>query len=214
MHTIDHAPASRQRGPHNDPAMLDGDSAHGSPDVLAGDEWAVDTDTDVPDAAPDDLLEEVVDHHTPDAEAERMEEEEEDGEVGEGEDVGDEDDEPDADATDDTDVDAEAAEDADDRDIESEGDARGPDPAGTTLEVELKREMDRDSTPARPSRGKAMVAAHGTPPVADYAKLSVPKLLALAADLDADQRAALLVFERANKNRKTLVAKLEKMTLE
>lgn len=37
----------RQRSPRNDPTLLDGDSAHGNPGEPAGDERAVDSDTDI-----------------------------------------------------------------------------------------------------------------------------------------------------------------------
>ena len=49
--------APRQRSARTDPAMRDGDSAHGSPYESAGDEVALDSDTDVGDAdRPDESL--------------------------------------------------------------------------------------------------------------------------------------------------------------
>lgn len=212
MHSVDHTPPPRQRGPHNDPTLLDGDSAHGSPDVLAGDEWAVDTDTDVVDAAPDDPLEEAVDEHTPDAEAERNEEDSQDGIVTTGTGDVEDEDEPAVEETDETDLGADddrGGEDAAYREIDAEGDARGPEPDETTLEVELNRRAQREpSAPAkRPPQGFV-----GHLPTEDYLSLTVPQVLEQVAGMDAAQLAAVLEFERANKNRKTLVAKLERMT--
>jgi hypothetical protein len=214
MHSVDHPPPTRQRGPHNDPSMLDGDSGHGNPGDVAGDEWAVDTDTDVVDAAPADELEEVIDGHTPDAEAEAVEEDAE-GVVttiadddNEDEDE-DEDEEADADTEDDPEgVDEDAAADAE---IDGEGDARGPEPDETTLEVELNRMAHREpaevAKPPRAARG----AVVGTPPTDDYLSLTVPQVLERAVGMSAAQLAAVLDFEQANKNRKTLVARLTRL---
>lgn len=204
MHTVDHPPPARQRGPHNDPSMLDGDSAHGNPGEPAGDEWAVDTDTDVVDATPADELEEVIDGHTPDSEAEADEEGADDGVVNT---FDDRDDEgagvvEEVEVTDETDLGADAPEDAEDADIDSEGDARGPEPDETTLEVELDRQMHRGTTP---------LPATGGPPIPDYLSLTVPQVLERVAGLDAVQVVAVLEFERANKNRKTLVTRLAKL---
>lgn len=214
MHFVDHPPPTRQRGPHNDPSLLDGDSAHGTSDVVAGDEWAVDTDTDVVDEAPADPLEEVVDEHTPDAEAERNEEESDEGDV--------------FDTVDDAEADEDDADDGEgelvadewtaadegelaDADIDAEGDAREPEPDETTLEVELNRQAHREpaqaANPARATRGEPVVP----PPLEGYERLTIPQVLERMAGMDAVQVAAVLEFERANKNRKTLVTKLSKM---
>ncbi len=89
-----HTHAPRQRSARNDPAMRDGDSAHGSPYEAAGDEEALDSDTDVGDTGEvaeglrlvgdrntstvdPDALDRLADGHAgPEAEAEYEEQEE------------------------------------------------------------------------------------------------------------------------------------------
>lgn len=211
MHSVDHPPPTRQRGPHNDPSLLDGDSAHGTSDVLAGDEWAVDTDTDVVDATPDDPLEEAVDEHTPDAEAERNEEDADDGGVFDTADDDGEEEEMETGEGDGSEDEDGAADESErlDAEIDAEGDARGPEPDETTLEVELNRQAQREPTaPAkRPAQGLV-----GRLPTEDYLSLTIPNVLERVRGMNAAQLAVVLEFERANKNRKTLVAKLERMT--
>lgn len=215
MHSVDHPHPSRQRGPHNDPSMLDGDSAHGNPGDLAGDEWAVDTDTDVVDQAAEDELDDAVADPTPDYD----EADESDG-VGEaeaittgpkafeeieGEVVEDLASEPEDEAA------VDDAEDASDDDVEETDEPESAADA-SMLEEELDRQMDRTSTdPANPAHHPppSHVAA---PPIDGYDALTVPQVLEQANGLDAGQLNAVLEYEQANRNRKTLVAKLTRLT--
>jgi hypothetical protein len=204
MHSVDQPRPSRQRGPHNDPTLLDGDSAHGSPDIEAGDEWAVDTDTDVVDQPAADVLDAAVADPAPETEdeidafeagaepdavtasppaGERVNEDEQDDEI------------------DEEDLAAEG--------IEGAGEAEGlgePTAAeGSDLEAEIDRQLD-----ATPDPAPAQVA----PPIDGYDALTVPEVLARAKDLEVGQLNAVLEYERANRNRKTLVAKLARRTTE
>jgi hypothetical protein len=267
MHSVEHPHPSRQRGPHNDPHLLDGDSAHGTSDVEAGDEWAVDTDTDVLDDAAADPLEEAVadplpeteedleaftagvDRDTPadeppvaeragldDTDDEPDGDDELDGETediaidatdvdaeGEEEDASEEEDEDEDEGADDADI---AAADEDDANEVDEADDRGAElddadletaavGEGTTAEAEVDRQMAVTSVPpaepARPAK-RGRTEPVGRPPMEDYLTLTVPQVLERAAGLDAGEVARVLEFEQANRNRKTLVAKLSKLT--
>lgn len=255
MHSVDHPPPSRQRGPHNDPHLLDGDSAHGSPDVEAGDEWAVDTDTDVLDDSPADPLEEAVADPLPETEEELeaftagvdrdTPADEPPVEARHGlPDIDDEEEkEVEADATDvaakgdppvaeedeteeEVDAEDEAVAEEDDASEVDEADDRGAElddadletaavGEGTTAEAEVDRQMAVTSTPpAEPARQvkRGRSEPVGRLPMADYLSLTIPQVLERAAGMDAGQIAQVLEFEQANRNRKTLVAKLTRMT--
>lgn len=215
MHSVDHPPPSRQRGPHNDPSMLDGDSAHGNPGDVTGDEWAVDTDTDVVDQAAEDELDDAVADPAPEAdeEADGVDTGDVSDEVTTGprsfEEVEDEAavaDEP-VEGEDDVDeADEEAADADDDEELVTD-----PDAAATTLEEELDRQMDRTSTDPEDPAHHPPPAHLAAPPVDGYDALTVSQVLERADGLDVGQLNAVLEYERANRNRKTLVAKLTKL---
>lgn len=195
MHTVDHPRPSRQRGPHNDPSMLDGDSAHGNPGEPAGDEWAVDTDTDVVDQGADDALDDAVADPMPETEDEIDEfeagaatelrpplppavEQETDEEKVESGEVGEE--------------------------LEDESTAEPTRVAEISpLELEVERQLD-------PTPDVTSVASF--PPIDGYDALTVPQVLESAEGMEVRQLNAILEYERANRNRKTLVAKLTRLT--
>lgn len=219
MHSVDHPHPSRQRGPHNDASMLDGDSAHGNPGEPAGDEWAVDTDTDVVDQAAEDELDDAVADPTPETDDEVDEfeagaepdvasagptvNEEEEEEV---EDEADEEPEGEADVGG-ADVDEEDEEEEDDGEAEPDASADG-----SILEEELDRQMDRSSTdPADPAHHPP--PSHvSAPPIDGYDSLTIPQVMERADGMDVGQLNAVLEYEQANRNRKTLVAKLTRLT--
>lgn len=218
MHSVDHPHPSRQRGPHNDPSMLDGDSAHGNPGDVAGDEWAVDTDTDVVDQAGEDELDDAVADAVADPDTEEVDGVEPAGvsdEVTTGPRAFEEVEDPLPDTEEVIDDEADEVDEADEEaadEAEEEELATDPDAATTTLEEELDRQMDRTSTdPEDPAHHPPQ--AHVTaPPIDGYDALTVPQVLERADGLDAGQLNAVLEYERANRNRKTLVAKLTKLT--
>lgn len=215
MHSVDHPHPSRQRGPHNDPSMLDGDSAHGNPGDVAGDEWAVDTDTDVVDQAGEDELDDAVAEPTRDYDDEGAEDESAtvSDEVTTGPRAFEEvDDTAVEEAIEDEAVD-ETDEAAADEDAEEEL-AADPDAvaAATTLEEELDRQMDRTSTDPEDPAHHPPPSHLAAPPIDGYDALTVPQVIERADGLDAGQLNAVLEYEQANRNRKTLVAKLTKLT--
>lgn len=222
MHSVDHPRPSRQRGPHNDASMLDGDSAHGNPGEPAGDEWAVDTDTDVVDQGAEDELEDAVADPIPVGEDEidafeagaepdsvtsgppvkvaESDEDEYEGEADEDE-GGDEEDQE------------EEEEFEEEEDAEEES-ATGVAAEATVLDTELDRAMDRTSTdPANPT-SHPLAARETTPPVEGYDALTIPQVLAKVEGFEVGQLNAVIEYERAHRNRKTLVSKLTRLTSE
>jgi hypothetical protein len=219
MHSVDHPHPSRQRGPHNDASMLDGDSGHGNPGEPAGDEWAVDTDTDVVDQAAEDELDDAVADAAPETDDEEGDElEAEAGIITTSpkafEEIEEEVDEP-AEGESDEPADAEAGVDEEDEDEELDEDGEvEPEVAGETsvLEEELDRQMDRTSTDPEDPAHHPPPSHVAAPPIDGYDALTVPQVVEQANALDAGQLNAVLEYERANRNRKTLVAKLTKLT--
>jgi hypothetical protein len=194
--------------------MLDGDSAHGNPGDVAGDEWAVDTDTDVVDQGAEDELDDAVADPARDYddEADEYESAAVSDEVTTGPRAFEE--------VEDTAEVEEAIEDevddADDvaADEEEEEPATDPDAAAaaTTLEEELDRQMDRTSTDPEDPAHHPPPSHLAAPPIDGYDALTVPQVIERADGLDAGQLNAVLEYEQANRNRKTLVARLTKLT--
>jgi pilus assembly protein FimV len=214
MHSVDHPHPTRQRGPHNDPSMLDGDSAHGNPGDLAGDEWAVDTDTDVVDQAAEDELDDAVADPAPDSEDETEEVDAELEPRVEADWSATEEDEP---AEPEAEVEAEdepEAVDGDEEEDEEDEEDSVTEPAAdaTSLEDELGRQMDRTSTDPEHPAHHPPPAHEAAPPIDGYDALTVPQVLERADGLDAGRLNAVLEYEKANRNRKTLVAKLARLT--
>jgi len=196
--------------------MLDGDSAHGNPGEPAGDEWAVDTDTDVVDQAADDELDDAVAEKAPETDEEVDEFEAgaepdavttgpkrfEDLVEGEVEEIAE--DEPAIEG----DID-EADEEAADEDDEEE--VVDPDANTSVLEEELDRQMDRTSTDAENPAHRPPPTHTPAQPIDGYDALTIPQVMEQAAGLDVGQLNVVLEYEQANRNRKTLVAKLTKL---
>lgn len=214
MHSVDHPHPTRQRGPHNDPSMLDGDSAHGNPGELAGDEWAVDTDTDV-DAGSEDELDDAVAEKAPeiDEEADEFEAEYELDTISTGpkafEDIveGEEAAEDEPTIEEDVDeADEEAAEEDDNEELVTE-----PGANATSLEEELDRQMDLTSTDAENPAHRPPPTHQPASPIDGYDSLTIPQVMEQSTGLDVGQLNVVLEYEQANRNRKTLVAKLTKL---
>jgi hypothetical protein len=124
---LDTPDPQRQRGARNDPDMRDGDSAHGNPYEPAGDEVAIDSDTDMADTA------------TRDEAAEQL------------------------------------------------------------------SDAGREATaPPVTEPGPEM-------PIAEYEKLTIPEVLEQANGLSKDELSEVAAYERAHRNRKTLLAKLDRL---
>ncbi len=126
---IDITRQPRQRSARNDPAMRDGDSGHGNPYEYAGDEAALDSDSDTGDTVPDDGV-------TDELLADEMEE-------------------------------------------------------------AVAREVGE--------------FAHPTSAVPDYDRLSIPDVLERVNGLSRDELRLVASYEHAHRNRKTLLAKLERL---
>lgn len=199
MHTVDHPRPSRQRGPHNDASMLDGDSAHGNPGEPAGDEWAVDTDTDVVDQGAEDELDDAVADPVPETEDEV--DEFEAGAEPEGTRIV----PPVAERELDEEVQGADGEEYEAVVAQEAAVAALEDPPELPLRADnaLEAELERPTAP-----NPALL----TPPIDGYDALTIPQVLAQAKGLDVGQLNAVLEYERANRNRKTLVAKLTRMT--
>lgn len=154
------SPPPRQRSARNDPAMRDGDSAHGSPYESAGDEMALDSDTDIGDADRRDesITEVMIDNVLA-------------GETGQ-------------------------------QTLSVDPDAldRMADPhAGPDIEAEIDEEE------------YAQEAADADLPIPDYADLNVGEIADRAKPMSASDVETLLVYEKAHRNRITLVNALEKL---
>lgn len=147
-----HSHAPRQRSARNDPAMRDGDSAHGSPYEAAGDEESLDSDSDVGDtAAAAEGLRVTAGRNTSSVD-------------------------PDA--------------------LDRLADGH----AGPEAEAEYEEEEETEA------------AADANLPIAGYEGLTVAAVAEQAAGLAADDLRRVLDYELAHRHRKTLVAKLTKMT--
>jgi len=197
------APDPTQRSARNDPDMRDGDSAHGNPNEAPTDE-VNDSDRDVGDTAPSGSL---------NADAAPMHEhdpEEEAGLAHTRSQFGPERNadthlapEPEANA-------GPAARDDPERTIDSPGRER--------VDEQLRKGFAREAGAPHPAppEGGASGARPASPgnaadlPVANFTQLTVPEIVRKAENLTPDELRSLLDFERAHRNRKTLVAQLER----
>lgn len=175
---------SRQRSARNDPSMLDGDSGHGNPGEPAGDLFAVDTDTDVGDAHELEVIageEDELPGVTAEALREFHELREEVADRGR--------------YSDDEAVDATILS----QEREALGDKK-EEPTGVVQPSETVGEQ-----PLAPPAGGAALPLDG------YESLTVKAINERARGLQRADVQKLLEFEKANRNRKSLVAMLDRI---
>jgi hypothetical protein len=161
----DDTPASHQRSPRTDPAMRDGDSAHGNPNET--DAGQLTTDNDTGDVADEPAVAGF------------------DGGAAEGTTA---------------DMRADVDTDADDFSLR-------PDAPGDALDVIDDEAPPTDGTDMLPSHP----AGEEQLPIRDYGRLSVKAAVEQARSLSREQVKQLRDFEAAHRNRKTLIASLDRM---
>jgi len=192
-----------QRSARNDPDMRDGDSAHGNPNESPPDELN-DSDRDVGDTAPQETLNASVGgmhEHDPEEEAGLAHTRSEFG--------------PEANA--DTHLAPEPAKaaapaprDDPERTIDS--------PQREQVDEQLRKGYAREAGVQHPTppEGAAAGARPASPidaaelPIASFTRLTVPEIIHKAENLTPAELRTVLEFERAHRNRKTLVAQLER----
>jgi len=189
-----------QRSPRTDPDLRDGDSSHGNPNEAATDE-PDSSDRDVGDttpAGPLNVEEAGMEEHEPEEEAglSRMR----------------------------TEFADEAASEPARAQTNEEGVRTIDSPARAKVDEELRKDFAREAgqqhpsppqTTPRPERGSGATVPPGTPeladlPISSFAQLTVPEIIRKSEKLTADELRVVLAYERAHRNRKTLVAQLER----
>jgi hypothetical protein len=174
--------------------LLDGDSAHGNPGEPAGDEVATDTDTD---AGFDDTDTESAGITEDDLrDATTTEEAVED-------------------PSDDEDQDEDETSDAepDEDDVLTE---QQPTPHPANMPSVGTPQTGRMPSTERTADTSRLPAAHradpsGEFPIRGYERLTVPEVVRRASKLERHQLASVLAFEKSNRNRKTLVVRLQRL---
>lgn len=189
-----------QRSPRTDPDLRDGDSSHGNPNEAATEE-PDSSDRDVGDTTPSGPLS---------AEAAGMEEHDPEEEGG---------------------LEKMRTEFADEASSPPAGgqsnqeDVRTIDnPARHKVDEQMRKDFAREAgqqiptppqTTPRPQGPPSATVPPGTPgladlPISSFAQLTVPEIIRKSEGLTPDELRVLLAYERAHRNRKTLVTQLER----
>jgi len=189
-----------QRSPRTDPDLRDGDSSHGNVNESATDE-PDSTDRDVGDTTPSGTL---------DVEAAGMEEHDPEEEAGL--------------AKMRTEFTDQASTEPAGAHTSEEGVRTIDSPAREKVDEQLRKDFAREAgqqipsppqTTPRPERGSAATVPPGTPeladlPISSFAQLTVPEIIRKSENLTPDELRVVLAYERAHRNRKTLVSQLER----
>ena len=182
----------RQRSARNDPSMLDGDSGHGNPGDSAGDLFAVDSDTDI---GYTNELSELAGEDEGLAGANReslkefreLQEEVADSNL--------------------------YSEDAavDETILSRESDALGvkaEEAPGVVQPTDLSTPEDEEPATPRP---KVEPNPSSAEPIGDYTSMTVKAITDRAREMSPAEVARVLDYEKANRNRKSLVTQLERI---
>lgn len=191
----DSQPPPRQRSPRTDPDLRDGDSGHGNPGEPAGDLNAVDSDTDVEAGLPADVEDEPLagaEDERPAGAGDPLTADAEDGLPG---------------------ASPERQEEFETLVEEFEGEGRYP---GRETEVAArivnKQRREFGETAGQEAERAAGRAPDRELPIREYQRLTVPQVVSRAKGLPPDQIAEIVAFERAHRNRKTLLAQLGRLS--